>query len=175
MSDVKLHLSKGRPEWRPEFMELHVDDFRAFDIIAEHPSPELSAWGRPWVEIETLDGYPIEYRAFVIDGEIVGVSNYYPQRALTLTAERQIDINSVYELTRKLVTAQTLPINCPQAHELDLTRNQFTADFVRLANGSISFLEGGPPHTPRFGAHPCCFVAGEIEGVALVDRNPKRA
>ncbi|WP_163450886.1 hypothetical protein, partial [Escherichia coli] len=67
-----------------------------------------------------------------------------------------------------------LPINCPQARELDLTRNQFTADFVRLADGSISFLEGGPPHTPKFGAHPCCFVAGEIGGVALIDRNPKR-
>ncbi|WP_163202514.1 hypothetical protein, partial [Citrobacter koseri] len=77
---------------------------------------------------------------------IVGVSNYYPQRALSLTVERQIDINRVYELTRMLVTAQALPINCPQARELDLTRNQFTADFVRLADGSISFLEGGPPH-----------------------------
>ncbi|WP_163616092.1 hypothetical protein, partial [Klebsiella pneumoniae] len=76
-----------------------MDDFRAFDIIAEHPWPELSAWGRPWVEIEKLGGYPIEYRAFVIDDEIVGVSNYYPQRALSLTVERQIDINRVYELT----------------------------------------------------------------------------
>ncbi len=45
----------------------------------------------------------------------------------------------------------------------------FTADFIVTSKDEILFLEGGPPH--ELGAHPCCFQPGEIQGVALENRN----
>ena len=45
----------------------------------------------------------------------------------------------------------------------------FTADFIVTGKDEILFLEGGPPH--ELGAHPCCFQPGEIQGVALENRN----
>ena len=52
----------------------------------------------------------------------------------------------------------------PEAHGTHA--NAWTADFVMTADRQILLLEGGPPHLPTFGAHPCCFQPGQIAGDA---------
>lgn len=175
MSNVKYELSRGNAAWQPDCMDLYVDDFRAYDIISEHPKSSISAFARPWVAIDQHDGYPVEYRAFVggvvPEGEIA-VSSYYPQRPLPENAEFRRDMECVVEMTRRLVAAQTLPINSPQTAKVaDLSKNHFTADFARV-NGELLFLEGGPAHFATWGAHPCCFAGREIRGFAFASALP---
>lgn len=171
MADVKVRLSEGQPEWHPNFMQLFVEDFRAFDLIAEFPLPRISAWARPWLTFDVVDGYPVEYRVFVRDNKVIGISNYYPQRPLPDDDKTAVDVSIVRRMTEALIDAQNLPLNAPEvAGDLDLSKNQFSADFARLPSGAILFLEGGPPHTHYWGAHPCCFDGGEIAGIALSKR-----
>ena len=80
--EVKISLSDGEWECRPEFCRLELDDPRAFDILFEYPRPTAPVWLRPWENTLIVDGYPVEYRAFVRDGEVLGISSYYPQRPL---------------------------------------------------------------------------------------------
>jgi len=167
MAYVKYRLSEGMPEWHPSLMDLSVDDFRAFDLIAEFPLPRISAWARPWLTFDVVDRYPVEYRVFVRDNEIIGISNYYPQRALPHDARTDADLTAVRNMTSALIREQKLPLNMPECDGLlDLSRNHFSADFARLPSGAVLFLEGGPPNTPRWGAHPCCFEGREISGYA---------
>lgn len=171
MADVKYFMSQGEPEWRSEFMDLYVDDMRAFDMIADFPKATLSAWARPWVKFDIKAGYPVEYRAFVADNTVLGISNYYPQRPLPDDENTWRDIDDVMRWTTRLIQAQVLKTNCPQvASGVDLTKNHFTADFARLPSGAVVFLEGGPGHYPNWGAHPCCFLPGQVSGVALENR-----
>lgn len=169
---VKHRLSTGEPRWNPDFLEFFgADDFRAFDLLCEFYHPEVGAYLRPWLRYAVHEGYPVEYRAFVLNGEIQGVSNYYPQRDLPDNDETSRDVETVLAFTRRLIAAQREPINLPNAFVQAMPKlNCWTADFARLADGAIVFLEGGPPHLPG-GAHMCCFKFGEIEGVALSNRN----
>jgi hypothetical protein len=171
--EVKHRLGVGKPEWHQDLLDLFfVADMRAYDLIFEHPLERIAAWARPWVQFDILDGFPIEYRVFVENNEIVGISNYYLQRPLPDTAQTQEDLRRVRDATQRLIAAQTKPINCPQAGE-PIHRgieNWFSADFARLPSGAILFLEGGPAHFARGGAHPCCFPMGNVHGVALALR-----
>ena len=102
------------------------------------------------------------------DGKIKGISSYYPQRPLI---EFKGHLDTVREYTERLAEAAPTPFLWPLAHRPDFISEKgvhFTADFMSTADG-ILFLEGGPPH--EMGAHPCCFIPGNIEGVALADRN----
>ena len=48
------------------------------------PRIGVPVWRRPWLgaEIVMEEGWPIEYRAFVKNGELTGISSYYVQRPL---------------------------------------------------------------------------------------------
>ena len=114
---------------------------------------------------------PVESRAFVRDGGVLGISSYYPQRPLP---EFPAHIQAVREQTEMLINAVRTPFQWhvePSLRGLDKDGVHFTADFIATAEGMI-FLEGGPPH--ELGAHPCCFREGRISGVALEDRNGGR-
>lgn len=168
MGDLKLRMASARTDWHPTLMELYVDDFRAAHLISEFPRDRITAFARPWLALDIIDGYPVEYRAFVADGRLQGISNYYPQRPLPDVARTADDVATVRRMTEALIEAQRLPLDLPQLEgRANLALNQFTADFVRLPSGAILLLEGGPPHTPSWGAHPCCFEGREISGVAL--------
>ena len=78
--DTKYRMSEGMWEWHEEHATLYIGTLRAFDIMMEYPREEIPVWQRPWVEAEIVDSYPVEYRVFVRDGKVIGVSNYYPQR-----------------------------------------------------------------------------------------------
>ena len=60
-----------------------LDDPRFFDIIFEWRSEKISIIGRPWVKALYYKKWPVEFRVYVQDNEIIGVSNYYPQRDLS--------------------------------------------------------------------------------------------
>ena len=166
--EIKISLSDGEWECRPEFCRVELDDPRAFDILFEYPRPTAPVWLRPWADALIVDGYPVEYRAFVRDGKLQGISSYYPQRPLPEFPEH---IQAVREQTEKLIQAARTPFQwhfVPMPGNLAQDGVHFTADFIATAEG-VLFLEGGPPH--EMGAHPCCFRAREISGVALEDRN----
>ena len=167
---VKSRVCNGRHDWHQDLLQLDIDDMRAFDIIFEHPAEFIHAWLRPWIKPVKQDDYPIEFRVFVRDNQIQGISNYYPQIALEDTREVQdwVDICRAY--AESLIETQQQPMNLPMLEKspLDLSLNQWTVDFIVEAKSRMPlFLEGGPPNTPVWGAHPCCFEGRKIKGVAL--------
>lgn len=155
--------------------ELTPDDPRAYDILFEYPLDEVPVWSRPWVAARTYEGYPIEFRVFVRDSAIAGISSYYPQRSLPASPE----ILGYVEAARS-ATARVL--GHLQAHATypwmpSYARARFTPgavhatlDFLVTPEGQVLFLEAGPPFGA--GAHPCCFMSARnerivIDGVAL--------
>ena len=152
--DLKYALGTGRPDWQPAFQQLVIDDFRLFRILVEDIGLDQSVpvWERPWVTPLIINNYPIEVRVFAFDGQIQGVSSYYPQRSLPDTPAIQQFCHNAWALS-----ARFLP------HV-----SAFTADYMLTETG-ILFLEGGPPHqtNPLRGAHPCCFAPGKTTGIAL--------
>lgn len=171
MAEVKYRLSEGMAEWNPTVSDLYVGDLRAFDLIYDFPRSTIKAWMRPWTQFAIESDWPIEYRAFVHDGALIGVSNYYPQRPLPASADTERDLATIMLQVEALISAQTRPMLIPQlSDEWNRSLNQWTADFARLPSGAIVFLEGGPPHSPTGSAHSCCFEPGKVEGFALEAR-----
>lgn len=168
-AEVKYRLGTGNPEWHDDLVKLfHIMDLRAFDLVFDFPEETIAAYARPWIKATVLARYPVEYRVFVHNDQIDGISNYYPQRAIPNNAETLFDITRCYLQSVKLIKAQKRPLNCPPLDKhFDITKNHWTADFIRNEDGEILFLEGGPPHTTGGGAHPCCFPIGAIDGIAF--------
>ena len=173
-SDAEIKYRMGQGEggrFQPEFGTIEFGDMRSFDLVYEYPRESVPIWQRPWVETQVIDGYPVEYRAFVRDGKLQGISSYYPQRPLPQFQEH---LEAVGEMTQRLIDNATPPFLWHETlmfldNPLDRQRIHFTADFLVNTQGETLFLEGGPPH--ELGAHMCCFRPGEIEGIALTDRN----
>lgn len=176
--DVKYRLGKGWHVWHEDLINLFmIDDPRAFDLIYEFPKPSVSAYARPWMKLLIHEKYPVEFRVFVENDEIIGISSYYPQRPLPLEYSGirvYLYLEQIIRCSESLILAQKKPLNCPElkrvAPNILLNKNSWTADFAVDDDEKVWFLEGGPPHTPTFGAHPCCFPVGEIEGIALRPR-----
>ena len=150
----KYLMSQG-PAAPPVIEAYHfIDDPRLWDIIDDWNGEAMRLYRRPWVHAVKVDDYPVEFRVFVNDGVVQGVSSYYPQRPLPES----------YRVVAKhaALLTDTLIEHACQA---------FTADWLlRASDNKLLFLEGGPPHLhPVTGpsAHPCCFAPGEIHGVAL--------
>ena len=174
--DTKLQLSEGNAAWGPQLQRLYAGDPRAFDIIFEFPREHIPIWKRPSIQATIIDGYPVEYRVFVSDGQIQGLSNYYPQRPLPRDDEQ---IAAVMRLTQQLIDHCQTPFLWNRgflweifSEQYDTDGVHFTADFIVDHNGQVLFLEGGPPH--ELGAHPSCFPIGHISGVALVAHDVHR-
>ena len=160
-------------------------DHRLLEILEEFPRIGVPVWRRPWLgaEIVIEGGWPIEYRAFVKNGELTGISSYYVQRPLP---RRDDEIEMVRTLTRKLLTEVHGPcLWPPKIHEELIVPNMLvimgkkpkpdrplpdevhaTIDFVVTTDG-VLMLEGGPPWF--MGADPCCFEPGAVKGLALVN------
>ena len=175
--DVKMAMARGDAEanHKPEFAQPILDDPRAFDIMSEYPRAEIPIFVRPWVEAERYLSHPVEYRAFVRDGRVAGISSYYPQRPLPLRCEH---IERVADLTERLIAAVQTPFQWHNPifgmpEDLDPDGIHFTADYLVAADTGLPvFLEGNPPH--EMGAHPCCFRPDRIAGIALRNRNENR-
>ena len=170
--EVKYRMSRGDGGgFQPEFGGVIFGDMRSFDMVSEYPRDNIPIWQRPWAETQVVDGYPLEYRAFVRNGKVQGISSYYPQRPLPWVTE-QLETVRIY--TERLIQHAQTPFLWHHTlmfldNPIDREGIHFTADFLVNAQGETLFLEGGPPH--ELGGHMCCFRPGEIEGVALTDRN----
>ena len=156
--DVKMHLSKGQPEWSQRFLDgFTIDDPRAFELLFEYPGEDITVWRRPWLEADAIDNYPVEYRVFVFDGRPVGISSYYPQRDLPdgerVRADLAQSVAAACRLAAHLPDQISYPGGSLEVWPSD--SKSFTADFMRLADGRLLFLEAGPPFGA--GADPCCF------------------
>lgn len=167
---IKHAMGTGRSEWSPEFLELPIDDPRAFDLLFEYPRAEIAVWKRPWVQAQIIGGYPLEFRVFVENSEIIGISSYYPQRPLPDTAEIRQAMSRIRIASEAIIRQIKTPVWVPPGGGADQgwaqDRVHGTLDWLVRPNGlGYLFLEGGPPYGA--GAHPCCFLGRKVEGVAL--------
>ena len=182
---LKHLMARGRlPADEVEELQTLTIDERIYDLAGEYPNDHLHVWQRPWIRdrMVIVDGYPVEYRAFIRHGEVVGVSSYYPQRPLPYN---EAEIGGVRRLAQGLADALAaraplvwpypLPDHpeTPQHEDDDAAGARgvhATADFVVTRDAGVLLLEGGPPHFA--GAHPCCFEGrGSTTGIAL-QRDP---
>ena len=171
--ETKIRMSSGMPAFHPDMTNFILDDPRAYDILWEYPRENVPIHQRPWIQAQIQDSYPVEYRVFVRQGVIQGISNYYPQRPLR---RNDNEIERARELTLALVENASTPFLWPNSvmnpwvfARYGADGTHFTADFIVTETGDMLLLEGGPPH--EMGAHPCCFRDGELSGIALTDRN----
>lgn len=164
----KLASGVGPPKAWSRFMP---DDPRLIDCVMEcyDPDEEIKIYWRPWVQAVIVDNYPVEFRVFVRHGEVIGVSSYYPQRPLP---EEYRDVAQAAWNSTQLLADKD------ESFTLDWLLMQpgvywaAEANFIASPGLGLVVLEGGPPHMRDGGAHPCCFKPMEIEGIALVDREP---
>ena len=174
--ELKIRMSNGQPGLHPDMTRVNFDDPRAYTLLFEQPRELIPVHQRPWINPTMLDGYPVEYRAFVREGKLQGISNYYPQRPLPMN---NFHIQVITQLTAQLTEAAKTPFlwnESPMKPWVEtrygLDGVHFTADFMVTQEDNVLFIEGGPPH--EMGAHPCCFQHGRISGIALEDRNDQR-
>jgi hypothetical protein len=155
---LKYFMDRGRPFLHERgTIPYSLDDMRFFEMTMDFAhrhgdDADLIMWRRPWVRAVDVDGYPLEFRVFVLDGSIRGVSSYYPQRPLPETFVG--DAQRAWDMTEVLV---------------DVGPPDFTCDWlVRDDDRELIIIECGPPHIVEMPwADPCCFPPGQIEGIAL--------
>ncbi|NTF17700.1 hypothetical protein G6L37_04755 [Agrobacterium rubi] len=172
------------------------NDLRTVKAAAEGPVGDTAFLARPWAKAaryfvhddpnrhETpLKGpgvWPAEWRAFVEDGHVVGVSCYYSwigeanqenaAIALQVRAEAQKIADKAVELAMwprfmdlefvRNSQAPAIRDNSDLQDALDLFGREkvaCTLDFIETEDG-LKLLEGGPPNTPFGGGHPCGFA-----------------
>jgi hypothetical protein len=142
---------------------------RIYDLHYEYPADSIPVWSRPWVDAMEVDGYPVEFRVFVLESKVIGVASYYPQRDLPDTEEILGYADQCKTLAEKLVSylddSGDRPWLKSFEEKFDPQTVNATMDFLVTQEGRVLFLEGGPPYGA--GAHPCAFVDREISGVAL--------
>ena len=178
-----------------------VGDDRIVKASAQGPVGPRIFYARPWVRparfVEADDPHragspfvgkgfwPIELRAFVQGGKVIGVSNYYPQIGMEISPDnarlmleardkaqaladaardlklwpRFMDI----EFARKM-KPEVAPVGLLDSLERDFGRDDvaFTCDFLEIADEAgerrLVLLEAGPAASPMGGGHPCCFA-----------------
>lgn len=173
--EVKMGMAEGQvPDL--EGRKLHPMEPRTFDILYEFPCDEVAVLRRPWVEVDSHEGFPVEFRVFVERGQVVAVANYYLQRDLPDTpAIRQAaakvvrHAQAMIDVMASSGVAPAMP-GQPLPHEIAAT-----LDFLVDKSGQVLFLEAGPGH--HFGAHPCAFLkrdgsVAELEGLCLGTGRP---
>lgn len=199
------------PGWIRNGNRRRVDtvDRRLMKAYVAGPHTGLTYIARPWVTasryvegrdphragtpIDVPGKWPAEWRAFVKEGRVIGVSSYYGwlEEANPQTAKIALEVR---ELAQRIVDAALeqglVPRHAdveharrnPQLGEIlekeGFGRDSFTCtiDFMETSKG-IVMLEAGPGATPVGGGHPCAFAGAsgapvvgcpmETEGVAF--------
>lgn len=178
--DIKMGMSHGE---RPSGTELHLfpGEPRTFDLLYDFPGDTIALWKRPWIQAQDIDGFPVEFRVFVGEGQVIGVANYYLQRDLPATPEILAAARRCVLAARKIVEtmeATALTPAMPGMSEAFLQKigRHGSLDFLVTPAGEVLFLEGGPGF--GFGAHPCAYLnsqtdtVDDIEGLKLAAGQP---
>lgn len=173
---------------------VHVLDSRTLKAAAEGPG-FLTFLARPWIEasryLEAPDPHregspfagkgvwPAEWRAFVENGQVIGVSSYYGW-ADTPCPEAARAALETRRLAQKIVDEAMTQKAWPRYPDLELVRNapwisnnpdlqqkldvdfgretvSCTLDFLETKDGLV-LLEGGPASSPIGGGHICAFA-----------------
>ena len=150
---------------------LEMGDIRAFEIIMEYPADAIPVWSRPWHNAQYEGNYPIEFRVFVRDNNIEGISNYYIQRPLPEEQHIYSSVKACAVAADKLVKSMRERNRQPWMPSFegrfDPAKIHASLDFlICKETGQALFLEAGPPFGA--GAHPCAFIGrSQIYGLAL--------
>ena len=175
--DIKYALAKKDYKSKLEYVKLNFYDSRIIELLYDYPRLMIPLWLRPWVEAKIIEDYPIEYRVFVEQSKIIGVSNYYIQRPLPDNGETKKHINKIFHHTTKLIDslkdssfqwsnrAPSYFMKNMRSKNKSSKDIHFTVDFIITQLNEVLLLEGGPPSF--LGAHLCCFKDKEIKGIAL--------
>lgn len=164
---VKASLSEGDS---PSLLDkqLTPEDPRAFDLLYDFPADEIALVKRPWVDAQSIDGFPVEFRVFVEDGQPVAVANYYLQRDLPETAALRQAAGQAVAYTQAILDALKQEGVVPaMPQQPNPQRVAATLDFLVTPENAVLFLEAGPGHF--FGAHPCAFLALDGRSVAPLE------
>lgn len=178
---------------------VNTSDSRTVTALAQGPSDSGVFVARPWIESARYlacedphrhgtpfagkGAWPAEWRAFIVDGQVTGVSWYYGWSG-EATAENAAIAIEVRDLAQRIadeaVALSALPRymdvefarNSPQASEPEAAallekfgrdKVAFTLDFIETNEG-LMVLEGGPACSPFGGGHPCAFAGFRPNG-----------
>lgn len=147
-----------------------LKDERLGDVFMGWPEPNMPIWARPLIPARMLEGprgaYQAEWRVFVYDGNIAGISSYYPQVARDRSSQAD-ELALMTSLTYAqaiidVMLARSLRPHHPRFElrpDFDKQKLHCSFDFIETADGGVMMIEGGPPHlrNPAYGAHPCSF------------------
>ena len=168
-SETKIRMATGQTEWHPRLQQIYVGDPHPTDLMLEMPRERIPIWRRPWISAKSIGAFPVEYRAYVQDGQTVGISNYHIQRPLP---RNDAHIDAIGRYTDGLIRSLEPPFLWNYGpfrdyfdDHFDTDGVHFTADYIVDSQDNVIFLEGNPPH--HLGAHPCCFQMDETYGLAL--------
>lgn len=173
---VKSAMANGLKRPSRQEMELEAGDPRAFDLIYDFPAEDIGVFSRPWVPAMIFEDYPVEFRVFVDNAKVVGISNYYPQRKLPDHPKIRRMASEIAQQAQRMVEKAVERNMQPWMPRVDAARQPSfcsTLDFLVRSSGGIVFLEGGPGY--GYGAHPCCFAkhlhgmtgANPVKGLCL--------
>ena len=186
---------------------LNTRDHRTVSMTAQRPKSDMVFIARPWVQasrwIETMDPHrdgsqfagpgrwPAEWRAFVVDGKVTGVSFYYgftgemsPENARMAlevrdVAQRLVDGMTAQKLWPRYMKAEFArrsPHAEMQEALADFGRESVSCslDFIETDEGLL-LIEGGPANTPVGGAHCCSFAGAGLKKGAIDGRQMARS
>lgn len=125
--------------------------------------------------------WPVEWRVFVRNGRVTGVSNYYGWAGEGPTAENAWRATEAAMLTQRLidhmqagglrgafmdtVLAREIGAERPDVaiafEPWDADGFHATIDFIETEQGMM-LLEAGPAHAPGGGGHPCAFAGQDM-------------
>lgn len=176
---------------------VHVGDHRTVEAVARGPAGPTAFLARPWVKAARYlvsddphrhgtqfagkGVWPAEWRAFVEDGAVVGVSWYYgwcgsvtpenARMALEVRRKAQLVIDVCAQLSawpRYMDVEFVRSSGNPAILEDEEVRKWLevfgrekiscTLDFIETEADGAVLLEGGPANTPFGGGHPCAFA-----------------
>lgn len=175
-------------------------DERIVKSMAQSLSETQTFVARPWIkakmrtgldphragtDLEDTGSWPCEWRVYVMDGKVAGISNYYIQSEATGSESDFASVDKARQYTEEVIETlkrqNLLPFE-PMIHQIQRSSKKvqekmplgsinFSLDFLETEDGDLVLLEGGPAYTPPpyyYGAHPCAFKGKEWpEGVAF--------
>ena len=167
---VLMHEGAG---YSDDLVKLTPADMRLFDILVNYPGDEVAVVERPWVLARSEGGRPVEYRVFIENNNITGISNYYVQRPIELNMPEVVDcITKADKILKACIEQNSVPWALHYDKLFNHGQVSCTIDFlIERDTDKAIFIEAGPAFGA--GAHPCCFEHNVINdkiacfGVAL--------
>jgi hypothetical protein len=156
---------------------IYLYEDRFYETLLDLAEENIRAYARPIMASNPIAGevngekrnWDTEFRVYIQDGEVVGVSNYYPQVEMTPKAHAAPMLEAVDMARHMIGFMKKHDILCDNPKYQAEGQIRCTLDFFQTKDGEMLLLEGGPEGL--FGAHPCCFL-GENHRPKVQRDNP---